>query len=51
MTEQHAEVQAELRVRVTELVRDVDPHEMREFWLIFRRGGMAEWSMAVVLKT
>jgi hypothetical protein len=30
---------------------DLDPHEMREFWLIFRRGGMAEWSMAVVLKT
>ena len=24
---------------------------MREFWLDFRRGGMAEWSMAVVLKT
>jgi hypothetical protein len=23
----------------------------REFWPVFRRGGMAEWSMAVVLKT
>ena len=23
----------------------------RGFWRIFRRGGMAEWSMAVVLKT
>jgi len=25
--------------------------ESREFWPDFRRGGMAEWSMAVVLKT
>jgi len=24
---------------------------LREFWPDFRRGGMAEWSMAVVLKT
>jgi hypothetical protein len=26
-------------------------NESRRFWREFRRGGMAEWSMAVVLKT
>jgi hypothetical protein len=25
--------------------------QLREFWPDFRRGGMAEWSMAVVLKS
>jgi hypothetical protein len=29
----------------------LNAHDARGFWPEFRRGGMAEWSMAVVLKT